>query len=297
MADSLHTSLPILPASVAPVPVSCSGVVTAVDAPAPVSAAAVTSNSDSRPSLATGMSSDPANSGGEHEAVTALPIEHDRFCIELETGTSPGACGTERGRVGAANSELSSPDWSVDPQINRGRCAEAGLCADHAQDGSISGDRTTERFSGTTAQRRCVASLARSLLVTAGETATNSDPMHHPTFPPASETATEASASSLFSSNEFGPVDDTLAGWRESRFSEKLPAEFTGSAQAADSSPFKATDSRTNFDPGMSGFGDNFEAEIAILEAQWARDGIIMNATTFFTEAASSIPPASNSTA
>lgn len=48
-------------------------------------------------------------------------------------------------------------------------------------------------------------------------------------------------------------------------------------------------------DPGPCGF--DFEAEIAILEAQWARDGIVMNATTFFIEAISSIPHSSSSRA
>jgi hypothetical protein len=41
----------------------------------------------------------------------------------------------------------------------------------------------------------------------------------------------------------------------------------------------------------------NFEQEVAALEAEWARAGILINATTFFTEAAKAIPPASSSSA
>ena len=67
--------------------------------------------------------------------------------------------------------ELCTPGWSTDPQINRACCAEAGLCADRAQDGSISLDRKAERFPGTTANLFGVSILVRSLLVTAGETA------------------------------------------------------------------------------------------------------------------------------
>jgi hypothetical protein len=52
------------------------------------------------------MSSDDPNAGGDHEAVTPLLIESESFeKTEIAmTGTSPGACGTERERVGAANS-------------------------------------------------------------------------------------------------------------------------------------------------------------------------------------------------
>jgi hypothetical protein len=175
---------------------------TVVKYPPSCPVATVASNSNSRtcasqapgPSLATGMSSDSANEGGEHEEVAKLSLDLienvggiettslTAACVNVDerkrSGTDPAVRGPEHDIFGATNSELSSPDWSVDPQINRGRCAEAGLCADRAQSGSISGDRTTERFSGTTAQRRCVASLARSLLVTAGETAPNSGDLH-----------------------------------------------------------------------------------------------------------------------
>jgi len=54
--------------------------------------------------LATGMSRDPANAGGEHEEVA--PLSFNDIDVAFETGTSPGACGTERERVGATNSEL-----------------------------------------------------------------------------------------------------------------------------------------------------------------------------------------------
>src|SRR4051812_40741236 len=69
--------------------------------------------------------------------------------------------------------ELHSPDWSVDPQINRVCCAEAGLCTDRAQDGSNRRDRTSQWFPGTAAGGR-VCSLDRARLVTAGETAPQS---------------------------------------------------------------------------------------------------------------------------
>lgn len=46
-------------------------------------------------------------------------------------------------------------------------------------------------------------------------------------------------------------------------------------------------------DPGPCGF--DFEAEVAILEAQWARDGIIMNATASRIFALSVIAPISSS--
>lgn len=98
------------------------------------------------------------------------------------------------------NSELCSPDWSVDPQINRALCVEAGLRADRAQDGSIRSDRTSERFSGT-AMEGPVCSLDHSRLVTGGESA----------------------------------------------------ATFS-------------------VDPGMCGFDFDADAEIARLEAEWARD-------------------------
>jgi hypothetical protein len=49
------------------------------------------------------------------------------------------------------NMQLCTPDWPVGPQINRACGAEAGLRAPQAQGGSISRDRTAERFLGTTA--------------------------------------------------------------------------------------------------------------------------------------------------
>lgn len=67
--------------------------------------------------------------------------------------------------------DLCSPDWPVGPQINRAWHAEAGLCMPRARGGSIRSDQRPKRFRGTTAQKRCVTSQARSLLVTAGETA------------------------------------------------------------------------------------------------------------------------------
>jgi hypothetical protein len=36
-------------------------------------------------------------------------------------------------------------------------------------------------------------------------------------------------------------------------------------------------------DFGMAGFGIDFDSEIEVLEAQWARDGILMNSRTFAT--------------
>jgi hypothetical protein len=137
------------------------------------------------PSLATGMSGDPANAGGEHEEVAKLSHSHSALgsgsvfettslvadaakLDEIEhSGTAPGACGPERDIFGAANSELCSPDWPIGPQINRARCVEAGLRADRAPDGSISGDRTTERFSGT-ATKGLVCRPDPSRLVTGG---------------------------------------------------------------------------------------------------------------------------------
>jgi hypothetical protein len=88
---------------------------TAVIDPQPQS---VTANSSSNPgpSLATGMSRDTANAGGEHEAVTALSLNETFEKLDAVTGTSPGACGTERERVGAANfdAEVSAleAEWS-----------------------------------------------------------------------------------------------------------------------------------------------------------------------------------------
>ncbi len=37
----------------------------------------------------------------------------------------------------------------------------------------------------------------------------------------------------------------------------------------------------SSFDPGMSGFDIDFDAEVSRLESQWAVDGILMNAATF----------------
>lgn len=136
--------------------------------------------------------------------------------------------------------------------------------------------------------------------VSAAAVTSNSNPTRvTPELPPSvSVNSGDVSASSVFSSSEVDPVDFIGAGRREGRLSERLPAESTGSAQAVCSSPFKAACSRTNSaDPGMAGFDIDFEYEVAALEAQWLRDGIIMNARTFFTEAANSICPDSNSSA
>lgn len=74
---------------------------------------------------------------------------------------------TAPGMARTGISELCTPGWSADPQINRALSVEAGLRGHRAQDGSIRGDQTSERFLGTTAEGR-VCSLDRSLLVTAG---------------------------------------------------------------------------------------------------------------------------------
>lgn len=87
--------------------VSLSGEKTAAVSSTP-SGAAVVANSRAcasqapGPSLATGMSRDPANAGGEHEAVIHTSLSFEEF--DPGTGTSPGACGSERERVGATNS-------------------------------------------------------------------------------------------------------------------------------------------------------------------------------------------------
>lgn len=56
------------------------------------------------PSLATGMSRDQANAGGEHEEVTPASNGSELCIIENVSGTSPGACSSERDGFGATNS-------------------------------------------------------------------------------------------------------------------------------------------------------------------------------------------------
>ncbi len=102
-----------------------------------------------------------ANTGGSH--VATAPLITGQALAEKHL--LPAQAGPSRGGCSADLIQLCTPDWPVGPQINRARCVEAGHCAARAQDGSIRGDRTSERFPGTAAGGR-VCPLNRSLLVT-----------------------------------------------------------------------------------------------------------------------------------
>lgn len=91
------------------------------------------SNSVSGPSLATGMSGDPANAGGDHEAVTTLPMAETEVGVAIKptslaamaeyienicrTGTGPGTSGPERDFIGATNSEFAQPEKSGESRV------------------------------------------------------------------------------------------------------------------------------------------------------------------------------------
>jgi hypothetical protein len=83
--------------------------------------------SNPSPSQLTGMLSDVANAGGEHETVTPL-FESDTIIDDLESGTSPGVCGPEREMVGTTDSELMcvGPSLIRDLDARRSRRTDCG---------------------------------------------------------------------------------------------------------------------------------------------------------------------------
>ena len=217
---------------------------------------------DPGPSLATGMSSDSANVGGDHEEVVGLSENTDidkkaatafeptsliaRVAIDerKRTGTAPGASGPERDIFGAPNSESGACEGN-------GSNADGSKTADgrarHLSCGEAGGDASKQ------------PSMASRL--------TPPRPQYSnsvPTPPPqaTSETSVNcagASASALSSS--------------------RIPGDWDRQAAAEASTPDLELSAAV--DPGPCGF--DFEAEISMLEAQWARDGITMNARTFAT--------------
>jgi ribosomal protein L37AE/L43A len=218
---------------------------------------------------AAGMSRVEANSGGEHEAVTQCPCNiDDRPTANDETslsadaanvdeersGTAPAVCGTEHERVGAANSKSGACEGT-------GSNADGSKTADGSARYSSCGGVEGHALSFTLAPQP--SGVADVMVLRAGIESGPQDSISDPTLPPpqaTSETSVncgEASVSSLSSS--------------------RIPGDWDRQAVAEASTPDLKLSAAV--DPGACGF--DFEADLAILESQWALDGIIMNSRTF----------------
>jgi len=229
-------------------------------APSPAAAGATLSRACASkapgPSLATGMSSDPANVGGEHEEVAQDPLEKlegtggnvettsltavgaKSFDERKHSGTAPGASGPEREVFGAPNSVNTA---GTDASASGHRYREGRLQPE------LPSPRVCRESGG----------VAPTAHVTQANGVKRAEVQGSATFV---EEGGKPSASIL---QLDGSID--LAG---------LDRSTTGTGSR--STPGEK-DCASNFDAEMSAL----EAEVSALEAQWASDGILMNAATF----------------